>query len=450
MRWLLLLCLVGCGGRHTDPPARGASQGPGGKGRLVVVSIDGLMPEAWLHPDAHGLKIPTLRSLVARGVHAEAVQGVFPTVTYPSHTTLATGVAPAVHGITTNKPPDPFGKNYDGWRWYAEDIKVPTLWQAVEGQGRPVGLVTWPVTVGAKVTWNVPEYWRTYGEDDQKLQRALSTPGLLDRVAAASPDLWKYLTPPDVRDEAQFMIARYLVTHEKPELLMVHAWGLDDAQHDHAPWSAEAMAALENVDRLLGELLATLEAQPEWARTTFVVVSDHGFAPIDKEIRLDARFVERGLIKLDGNGDGKTVDAKVAVVASGGMALVYVLDPAADAAVRAALDGIEGVARRFEGAEIRARGGDPAAAYALGAAPGYGFADKRHAREVIGAVPGKGTHGFPPDEPAMASTFLAVGPHLPVADLGKIEMLDIAPTLARWVGVELPAPARPGLTIPRR
>ena len=91
-----------------------------------MISVDGMMPETFLAPDAHGLAIPTLRALVAGGASG-SVRGVMPTVTYPSHTTLVTGVPPRVHGIVGNKPLDPLGNNRDGWWWYAEDIKVPTL-----------------------------------------------------------------------------------------------------------------------------------------------------------------------------------------------------------------------------------------------------------------------------------------------------------------------------------
>src|SRR5215470_10588500 len=128
-----------------------ASQTP--SRRVVVVSIDGLMPDAYVHPDAHGLAVPTLRKLVARGMYATGVEGVFPTVTYPSHTTMATGVPPGVHGIVTNKPADPLDTNMGGWRWYSEDIKVQTLWDAVEAQHRKAALVVWPVAVGAKASF---------------------------------------------------------------------------------------------------------------------------------------------------------------------------------------------------------------------------------------------------------------------------------------------------------
>ena len=402
---------------------------------VVVVSIDGLMPDAYLHPDAHGLAVPTLRSLVARGMYASAVRGVLPTVTYPSHTTMATGVTPSVHGIVTNKPADPLAKNFDGWRWYAEDIHARTLWDAARDEHRKTALVTWPVTVNAKATFVVPEYWRAGNDDDQKLLRALSTPGLLDAVAREDPDLWKQLTPPDMHDEGQFAIARYLAAHEHPDLLMIHVFALDDAQHDHGPWSKQANAAIENADRLLGTLLATLQAQPEWENTTFVVVSDHGFAPIEHELRPNVVLVKHHLIELD--ADGATTAAKVAVIASGGMAFVHLLDPAARGELDAALAELTtGVARTLSHDEIVAAGGDPAATVALVAAPGYAFGDKRTG-EVITDTPGKGTHGWPPTDPAMMSSFIAIGPDIPRKDLGTIEMTQIAPMLARWLGVTL-------------
>jgi len=404
--------------------------------RVVVISIDGLMPEAYTNPDAHGLKVPALRSLVARGMSASAVEGVFPTVTYPSHTTIATGVPPSVHGIVTNKPADPLDKNMAGWRWYNEDTKATTLWDAVEAQHRQAALVTWPVTVGAKATFVVPEYWRAGGADDQKLLRALATPGLLAKIARDVPDLWTKLTPPDVADEAQFAIATYLVTHEHPDLVMLHAWALDDAQHDHGPWSPEAKAAIENADRLIGKLVATLEAQPEWQHTTFVVLSDHGFAPIEHEVEPNVVFARHHLIELD--KDGKTTSARVAVIASGGSAFVYILDPAATAEVDAAVGELAGVAKRYSHDEVVAAGGDPAAAFVLAAQPNFSFGDRRIGPDVVD-TPGRGTHGWPPTEPAMRSSFIAVGPAISHRDLGMIHMVDIAPTLAGWLGVTLPA-----------
>jgi predicted AlkP superfamily pyrophosphatase or phosphodiesterase len=423
-----ILLLVGCGPVRTSPRAAAAS-------RVVVISVDGMMPDVYLDPDAHGLAVPTLRRLVAQGAAAR-VHGVMPTVTYPSHTTMVTGVPPAVHGIVSNKPLDPLGKNFDGWRWYAEEIAVPTVYEALEAQHRTAALVVWPVTVGAHASIVIPEYWRAGGPDDQRLLRALSTPGVLDAVEKAEPALWKLLTPPDIKDASQIAIARYLLATRRPDLMMIHLFELDDSQHDHGPWSPEAKATLESVDRQIGLLLADLERSPEWANTTLLIVSDHGFAPIDHEIRLGAQFVARGLITLD--KDGAVTAADVAVGASGGTAYIYVLNPARRADVDAAVTAIgTPVARRIEHDEIVALGGDPAASFALVAAPGHGFSDKRTGEPIVATSP-RGTHGWPPNDPAMAASLIAFGPHINHGSLGTVEMTDIAPTIARWLGVPLP------------
>ncbi len=72
-----------------------------------MISIDGLKPEYITQADAHGMKIPYLRTLIAKGTYAEGVVGIWPTITYPSHTTLITGVWPAEHGIYNNQEFDP-------------------------------------------------------------------------------------------------------------------------------------------------------------------------------------------------------------------------------------------------------------------------------------------------------------------------------------------------------
>ena len=84
---------------------------------VVLLSIDGLRPDHVLEADRLGLRVPNLRRLAREGAHARGVAGVLPTVTYPSHTTLVTGVSPARHGILANTPFDPLGKNLDGWYW---------------------------------------------------------------------------------------------------------------------------------------------------------------------------------------------------------------------------------------------------------------------------------------------------------------------------------------------
>src|ERR1700730_18593798 len=146
---------------------------------LVMISVDGMRPDYVTGADAYGAKIPQLRRFMREGSYADGVVGVVPTVTYPSHTTLVTGVWPAKHGIFGNTTFDPLQKNYQGWYWYAEDIRVPTLWDLATRAGRTTASIQWPATVGAHITWNIPEFWRANTEDDAKLLRAVSTAGIV-------------------------------------------------------------------------------------------------------------------------------------------------------------------------------------------------------------------------------------------------------------------------------
>lgn len=149
---------------------------------LVLVSFGGLRPDYLLDADKYGLRILNLRRLRLEGSFATGVKGVIPTVTYPSHTTIVTGVWPSKHGICANHPFDPFGKNRGGWYWYAEDICVPTLWDAARDAGLTTANVNWPVTVGTRITYNLPQIRRAGTDDDRKLVRALSTTRLLDEL----------------------------------------------------------------------------------------------------------------------------------------------------------------------------------------------------------------------------------------------------------------------------
>jgi arylsulfatase A-like enzyme len=131
--------------------------------RVLMISIDGLMPSSYLAPGP--AKIPNIRRLAGEGAYG-AVTGVLPSVTYPSHTTLITGVTPSVHGIVDNRMFDPEGKSGGANHWYGRDIRVPTLLGAVRGRGWRTGAVAWPVTVGMDVSFHVPEFWRVnYGAD---------------------------------------------------------------------------------------------------------------------------------------------------------------------------------------------------------------------------------------------------------------------------------------------
>jgi predicted AlkP superfamily pyrophosphatase or phosphodiesterase len=160
----------------------------------LLISIDGMRPDYVTQADEHHLRIPTLRHILTAGTFADGVIGVLPTVTYPSHTTLITGVWPEEHGILNNQCFDPERKLSGAWYWYADQIKVPTLWSAAHDSGLRTASVGWPVTVDAtSIDYDLPEYWRTpalgvpANPDDRFLMNAISRPdGEIARIAAGT------------------------------------------------------------------------------------------------------------------------------------------------------------------------------------------------------------------------------------------------------------------------
>src|SRR5689334_23559246 len=213
---------------------------------VLLISIDGLRPDYVTAADTHGLKIPALRRFVSEGAFAEGVEGVIPTVTYPSHTTLITGAWPSRHGILANTVFDPLRTGQSAWYWYAEDIRVPTLWDAAARAGWTTASVQWPVSVGARVTWNIPEYWRAGTDEDAKLLRAVSTPGLLAELEAELGPYPRALTVES--DEQRGRFAARILEKKRPNLLTLHLIALDHAEHVGGPGSPESLAALERLD----------------------------------------------------------------------------------------------------------------------------------------------------------------------------------------------------------
>ena len=421
-------------------PGVAAAQQPVQTPLLLMISIDGLRPDYVTAADARGAKIPNLRRFMTEGAFAQGVVGVIPTVTYPSHTTLITGVSPATHGILANIPFDPLRENQSGWYWYSEDIRVATLWDAAARAGLSTAAVQWPVSVGARITWNIPEFWRAGTPDDAKLLRAVSTPGLL---AELEPELGPYPRALTVEsDEQRAKYAVRILEKKRPNLMTLHLIALDHVQHVTGPFTPDAMAVLERLDALVGTLRATAEmVAPGGAHVA--VVSDHGFGKTAMELNLHAEFRRLGLMTVSGS---KVTDWKAMPWAAGGSIAVMLKDPgdvATLATVSAVLDRLaadpaHGIDRVLDAASLRGRG-FPGAAYVVGLKPDW-HAGSSLSGPLVGKAAMGGMHGHLPDLPDLHASFFVVGPGVPAGRaLGLIDMRDIATTLARRLNLSLPA-----------
>jgi predicted AlkP superfamily pyrophosphatase or phosphodiesterase len=413
---------------------------------VLMMSIDGLMPTSYTSPGP--ARIPVLRALAAEGASAQGVVSVLPSVTYPAHTTLITGVNPAVHGIMNNGMFDPEGRSGNASNWYASAIQVPTLLGAAHSGGLTTGAVTWPVTVGMDVDFHVPEFWRTsFGTDHPEsvmFLKAASTPHLLDaiEIARGKP------MPGRQSDGDRLDMAKFILSTYHPNLMLVHFVELDTAQHNTGIGSAESLATLERIDGYIGALLKTLTEAGLREQTNVLVVSDHGFLPISKRLQVNAIFKQERLLEVDDRGRISKWDAYF--YSTGGSGFVFLKNPADQqlaSRVRAILDKLRanpanGIRAVWTRDEIVKLGSFPDAVLGIDMESGF-YTGEGHDTLLAGVSMNDGRamsggHGFDPRRPELHASLIVSGPHARArGNLGVVRMTQIAPTVARWLGVGL-------------
>lgn len=445
--WSVLVCVGVCCCSVFLASARGLAQ----TRRVVVISIDGLMPRTYA---SAGWNVPTLRRLADRGVFAAGVVGVFPSVTYPSHTTLITGVTPARHGIYTNRLLDPVSRSEGAWYWYARDIHTVTLPQAATTEHLRTAMINWPVSVGTRADILFPDL-ATVNEPTPVIssQSPVTPAMLLNRVDASIHRGLRW--PRADADRAE--IAAGVIREDQPDLLLVHLDEVDAVQHEHGPDSEAAHQAVERADSEVATILRALINSGLDAQTDIVIVSDHGCAPVQSELDPNAAFRQNGWLRLD--DAGQVTEWTVYFQSSGGSGFVYLKDEA-DGTLRERVYRVlhdlgrnpqTGISRVLDRSDLRALGGDPRAAFAIEMVPG--FTSGEGMSELVRPASLRGSHGYLPSDPAMYASLIMAGPDVNAhRNLGMVRMTAIAPTIASWLHVTLSANADhplPVATMPR-
>lgn len=421
---------------------------------LCLISVDGLCASALTD---HSLRLPNLRGLAARGARSQGLRPVFPSVTWPCHTTLITGVQPADHGVLGNHVYDRRAGevvSHYGDR-SGRRPRVETLYDVAAAAGLTTAAVCWPQTRGADcLRDNIPEFY------EQALFEQHATPRLWDELTALGLPVDRYgewsavyaHTP--LQDWLTLETARHLIRRRRPDVLLVHFLAVDSFQHTHGVDSAEARWALAYADGLIGSLLGEIIAQGRTDTTNVVVLGDHGFAPVHRRVLPNAVLRDEHLLHVD--ADGQIMDHHVRVVSNGGAAHVYV-DPGPARATlvdraRECLEATPGVAyvlgpATFPDLGLPSPEDDPTQGdLVLVAADGWYFSD--HATLEAGAAANdyRGMHGQLPDDSRLRAGFVAAGPGIePGVTLPKLDHLDVAPTLAALLDLKLRAAARPAL-----
>jgi predicted AlkP superfamily pyrophosphatase or phosphodiesterase len=430
--------------RAQDEGDQGQKRSSNEHGRVLLVSIDAFRPESYRE---ERFKTPNLRALAARGVQAKKCVGVFPTLTYPSHTSIVTGVRTGRHGVASNTIFDP---KDGGKRWYYEQahITATTLWDAAHREGIKTSAIHWPVTIGATgIDYHLCEiFGREFGEAHEAM-RSHSTPGLYDEVWSEE-GRGEPATDVSSANAAVKIIEKY-----KPGFLCIHFLQTDGAQHHAGREDQSVYDAFANVDAHVGQLMKALEVAGLASSTNVIVTGDHGMIDVHTAVKPNAILRDLGFLKVDEKGH--FTEWQAAANTGGAAAAIYVRDPADKATSERIVSALKGlVASKYKGIfqvldrdALDKEEAFPGAICALEGEPGYTM-EASGQGDVLGPAHLKGNHGYLPSRDEVATGFIAAGPGLVSGrTINTFRMIDIAPLAAHLMNVDL-GPGVEGVVIP--
>lgn len=398
---------------------------------VVMITVDGFRPDFYLDSSWHAVNI---RKLMQDGAHAYGVNSVFPSMTYPSHTTIVTGVQPLKHGVYYNgmfEANGATGKIY----WNDSAIKSPTIWEAAQKKGLKAASLLWPVSAGAPVLYNIPDI----GSLGENTREAYSKPAGF--VETLKKEVFGGVKEIDYgKDHNVARIAAYVIQKDKPNLMTIHFFSVDHYEHMQGRQGDSVKMAVADADSSVGIIVDALKKAGIWNKTVIIVTGDHGFLNVTTTVNPNVWLVKAGLIT-----DIKKGEWKAQFFSALGSSFLYLKDRNDKktleqiAGILAGLPEEEKKLFRIIGPDqLKDIGGNPEVEFALSGMDGASFGNATTG-EVIRPGHG-GTHGYFPDFREIQTGFVAYGPGIQKGrEIPVMNLRDIAPTIAKLLQLSLPS-----------
>lgn len=385
------------------------------KPHVVLISLDGFKPEYLERFD-----LPTLKRLAARGARAKAMQPVFPSLTFPNHYSLVTGLESAKHGIVSNRFFDPARKDSyvytdsqkvtDG-SWYGGE----PIWVTAETQGMVAACYFWPGSEAA-IKGVRPTIYTTYSTEVPNEARVKT--------------VLEWLQMPAER---------------RPHLITLYFSDLDTASHAGALDHPRVEAAAKSLDTLIGTLVAGLDALPLRDRVYLLITSDHGMVETSAKqtVALASVIDAADLTDIQASFAGPVANIHV----RGGAARAEELQMKMSGRLQHGKAYLrQQLPERFRHS-TNPRSGDIVVvmdegwtmsvprAGAPSTPPPVATTEQRQPPRPSGE--GRGQHGWDPELPSMQALFLAVGPTIrPGVVVDKVHNVDVYPLMAELLGLK--------------
>lgn len=396
-------------------------------------------------------ELPNFKKLLEHASFCRNVETIYPSVTYPCHTTIVTGRYPKNHGIVNNTFLQP-GRLSPDWYWHRHHVKGTTLYDEAKKTGMKTAALLWPVTAKAKIDYNMPEIFANRPWHNQIFVSLFNGSPLyqLD-MNRKFGHLRNGLNQPELDDFVLESTVETIKTR-KPNLMLVHFVDLDSQRHYHGFSSDEAMAALRRHDERLGRIMNALKESGIYEKTTIIALGDHSALDESRAVKLNVLFRKSGLITV--NTDGKVIDWKAYCKSCDGSAYIYLKDKndtKTKEQVRTLLTELvehedNGIERILSNSEAKEKGADDKAAYMIEARLGYYFKEQLDGEYIdeiqVEDVREKrytfASHGYSPEKENYTTVLIASGKGIrPNIEIPAMHLVDEGPTFARLLGLNL-------------
>lgn len=417
-------------------------------GKLVVISSDAMVGEDLEYFE----KLPAYERYFKGGARVTGVSSIYPSVTFPAHATMITGMYPDRHGVFSNMQLIP-GSDPTPWQWNYDFLNCTDIFRTAKGAGLTTAAVFWPVTAGnPAIDYHIADYWAQ--SEDDTLEAALARTGTSPEVMEIVEKNKHLFTGVErshpQRDAFGMACAADIIRRFKPDVLFVHPANIDAERHKGGVFGPHIERALDDLDCWVSMIGEALEEAGVLEETNLFLVSDHGQMNVSRNIGLNVLFCENGFIRLD--GEGKIAEWDAYCLSNGMSALIFLRDPK-DSTLYARVyeflkmlqtEGVYGFSRIYTEEEARREehfGGPFSFVLETDGYTSFGdYYDRPLVRGLTNSDYrfGSATHGYLPSK-GPQPMILAKGPDIRSGALANgSHIVNEAPTYAKILGVELP------------
>lgn len=394
--------------------------------------------------------LPNYRKYLEGGALVKRVRSIYPSVTYPCHTTMVTGAYPDKHGITSNFDRKLSMENMP-WTWFHSYVKTQDIFTAAKRAGYSTAAVFWPVTAcHPDIDSLIAEYWtQSKGESlREAFARAGSDEQMLQVIERNQNLLVERVHP--MCDEFLVSCACDIIRERRPDLLFIHPANIDGYRHETGLFNGQVTRGIEETDQFIGRIMEAAKQAGLAESVNLVLTSDHGQLEIKRTVNINVLFADKGLLRTD--SQGKIVDWDAYCLSNGLSALVYLKDPCNKRLYQKTQEllyelrdeGVYGIGEVMTENEARNRehlGGEFSFIIETDGYTSFGASAVRplvNTCDLSDYRYGKATHGHLPEK-GPQPFFAAKGPEFrDGAVLDSARLVDQAPTYAKILGFSLP------------